>query len=307
MDDGWPLIVDCQNYLEMAWLGATVDYDRDEPHTPPFLSDERKNAFVEAEPPGAFDGIGQHVLETYEHFRDLRRTGWSHAGKGIGTVSMPFNTTGTDGPFTIACGIRGMAEFLLDMVEDPAFAHALLDWTTEAVIRRIRAVRAYLGEPTLLPSYGCADDSIVLLSIDMYREFVLPCHRRILDGLTEPGGFRSMHLCGDAQRFFPVLQRELGVMQFDTGFPIDFARLYDELLPETRILGGPSIALLRDGTRVQVEAEVTRILRSGVLEKSRGFILREANSLAPRTPLENVNAIFRTCLREGVYPRGGPA
>jgi uroporphyrinogen-III decarboxylase len=137
----------------------------------------------------------------------------------------------------------------------------------------------------------------------MYREFVLPCHRRILDELTVPGADRSMHLCGDAQRFFPILQKELGVMSFDTGFPVDFARLYDELLPGTRIYGGPSTGLLLNGTPERIDAEVRRILASGVMGKSRAFVLREGNSLAPGTPFANVNQILLTSRDAGVYPR----
>ena len=301
-ETGWPLIVDFQNFLELAWLGGTVGYDSREPHVPHFLTEEGQRELLRREPPRAFDGIGGDVLRYYEHFQARKAAGQEYQGIGIGHVAMPFNMTGSDGPFTLCCGMRGASDFLLDLVDRPDEARALLDWITEAVIRRIREVRAYLGEPALSEGFGIADDAIVVLSTDMYREFVLPCHRRILEELTAPGGGRSMHLCGDAQRFFPVLQRELGVMSFDTGFPVDFARLYDELLPATRIYGGPATSLLLNGTPAQVDAEVRRILSSGVMEKSRAFVLREGNSLAPGTPFANVNQILLTSREAGVYP-----
>jgi hypothetical protein len=305
-ESGWPLIVDLQNYLELAWLGGAVEFDRPEPHVLPFLSEEGQSALLQTAPPAAFDRIGADVRRFYERFHERKRT-YSYNGIGIGPISMPYNMTGTDGPFTLACGLRGAGSFLLDLFDRPDDAHALLNWLTEAIIHRIREVRIYLGEPALSKGYGFADDAIVMLSPDMYCDFVLPCHRRIFEALCEPGADRSMHLCGDAQRFFPIIQKELGVMQFDTGFPIDFAALYDELSPETRIYGGVMTGMLLSGTTEQIDAEVRRILSSGVMQKSRRFVLREANSLAPRTPFENVNQMYRTCLEVGFYPVEGTA
>lgn len=305
-ETGWPVIVDIQNYLELAWLGGPVDFSLPEPHVAPFLTEDGARALLQREPPGAFEGIGAHVRQYYEHFLRRKAEGLAFDGIGIGHVAMPFNMTGSDGPFTIASGMRGTEAFLFDMIDRPDEARGLLDWITDAIIRRIRDVRAYLGEPLRSDGFGFADDAIVILSEDLFREFVLPCHRRIYEALSLPGGERSMHLCGDAQRFFPIYQNELGVRSFDTGFPIDFARLYDELAPDTRIFGGPSTSLLLEGTPAEIDAEVRRILSSGVMEKSRAFVLREANSLSPGTPFANVNQMLLTCREAGRYPPGRP-
>ncbi len=301
-ETGWPVIVDFQNFLEPAWLGGTVDYALSEPHVAPFLDEDGMRALLRREPPGAFEGIGADVLRFYERFLARKAAGYEYAGLGIGSVSMPYNMGGSDGPFTVACGMRGTEAFLLDLMDRPEEADALLGWITEAIIRRIREVRAYLGEPAVADGFGIADDGIVLLSADQYREAVLPHHRRLYDALATKDGWRSAHLCGDAQRFFPILQREFGIRSFDTGFPVDFGRLYDELRPDTVVYGGPTTSLLLEGTPEEVEAEVRRILASGVMEKSRAFVLREANALAPGTPFANVNRILEVARTAGRYP-----
>ena len=301
-EDGWSVTVDCQNYLEPVWFGATL-HDGLEPHAPAFLGDADKWRIFDRGVPDAFAGIGGQVRTFFEWFQDRTRD-FTYKGIPLTHVHMPFNMTGTDGPFTIACGIRGVENFLCDLLEDPEYAVQLLDFITTAIIGRIRAVRAYLGEPSRSSGFGFGDDAIVLLSPAMYRTFVLPLHRRLYESLAAEDGSRGIHLCGDAQRFFPILAGELGVRDFDTGFPIDFARLYRELPADTRVNGGPEVSLLRDGTPAQVEARVREILGSGVMDLSRRFVLREANALSPGTPAENVNAMYRACERYGGYGAG---
>lgn len=299
-EDGWSIILDYQNYLEPVWFGAELK-DGLEPHALAFLGEEDKHAIFEKGIPDAFSGIGGDVRDRYEWFLE-RMKSFRYRNLPVAHLNMPFDTTGTDGPVTIACGIRGVEDFLCDLVDDPDYALQLLDFITTATIARIRKVRAYLGQPDKSDDFGMADDSIVLLSPSMYREMILPFHRRIFDELTTEGGSRGIHLCGDAQRFFPVIACELGVRAFDTGFPIDFGRLYDELPKDTCVYGGPEIGLLHSGTVEQVERRVREVLASGVMQKSGKFVLREGNALAPGTPLDNVNAIYRTCERYGNYP-----
>lgn len=298
-EEGWPLIVDFQNYAEAAWFGAEVLF-KDEPVVMPLLKDDNKYAFLELLPPTMENSLGQEVLSYYEHFRNARGT-FVYEGLSIGSVSLPFNITGTDGPFTVSCQLRGAEGFIVDMIEEPEFACALLDYVIDATIARIKWVREYLGVPLKSPEQSFADDSIVLLSPSMYKKFILPRHKRMFDELGTEEGKRGMHLCGDAQRFFPILQKELGIMGFDTGFPIDFGRLYDELSPGTAVYGGPHIGLMLLGTECEVYNEAVRILRSGVMEKSRCFVLREGNGLAPGTPLKNVNALYRAREDAGYY------
>ncbi len=298
-EEGWPLMVDFQNYAEAAWFGAEVVFEK-EPKVITLLKEHNKQAFLELSPPDMENSLGMEALRYYEYFCKARES-FVYEGLPIGSIALPFNITGTDGPFTVCCQLRGAEGFIGDMLEEPDFAGALLDYVTDATIARIRRVREYLGQPVKSPGFGFADDSIVLLSPSMYKEFILPRHRRIYTALGDEGGDRGMHLCGDAQRFFPVLQKELGVKSFDTGFPINFSKLYDELSPDTAVYGGPHIGLMLMGTEEEVYREAIRILKSGVMEKSRRFVLREGNALAPGTPVKNVNALYRAREDAGYY------
>ncbi len=111
----------------------------------------------------------------------------------------------------------------------------------------------------------------------------------------------NIHLCGDATRHFKLLRDEIGAYSFDTGFPIDFGKMRETLGPEVEIMGGPRATLLVSATPEEVSAEVRRILSTGIMEGGR-FILREANDLAPCTPLANLQAMYATAREHGRYP-----
>jgi len=297
--EGWDIEVDFQNVRDAAWFGNEIVYlDGEVPDTAPCIRDEDKQAFLDREPPGPWDGIMGRYLEYYEHFLELAK-GFEFNGARIGRVRLPPGTS-FDGPFTTACKLRGPGEFCLDLLLDEAFAHALLERITEATIRRVKAWRERL--PLEPHNFHLADDLIQLLSEDNFVRYVLPYHRRIYAELVQPSTERTMHLCGDHARFFPILHDELGVTSFDTGFPVDFGRARSELGPDVLIKGGPASHLLLAGPPAEVEAEVRRVLESGVTAGGR-FILREGNDVAPGTPLQNTRALYEAGRRYGVYPR----
>jgi uroporphyrinogen-III decarboxylase len=139
------------------------------------------------------------------------------------------------------------------------------------------------------PDLFFAKDDVQLISHRMLRAHVLPAQRRLRVGLKTVERIR-VHICGDGTRHFKTLRDEIGAYEFDTGFPVDFGGLRQELGPEVTLWGGPNIMILKDGTPEQARAETERILHSGVCDGGR-FILREGNSLAPHTPIRNLAAM----------------
>jgi hypothetical protein len=73
---------------------------------------------------------------------------------------------------------------------------------------------------------------------------------------------RGIHLCGNVQRHFPLLVRELAIDTFDTGFPINFSSLRAELGPKVEIQGGLPVADLIAGPPAAVISSATRVAAS---------------------------------------------
>ena len=298
--DGWTLWVDFQNYYEAAWYGAEIRYhDGQVPDTlPPLADNSRKRALLDADPPDPFEhGSGPRMWDIYEHMLRRKRQGIAYDGLPIAHIDPPAG--GTDGPLTLCCNLRGAAEFILDLVEDPEYADEMLDFVTETAVARIKAYRERTGGDPRPAGGGLADDSIQLISTEMYVERILPHHRRLLAELYGDGP-HGIHLCGDATHHFPTIRDELNVQSFDTGYPVDFAQLREDVGPEVQIQGGPSVPLLQTSTPDAVRERTREILESGIMEGGR-FILREGNNLAPGIPVENLHAMWDAVHEFGRY------
>ncbi len=234
----------------------------------------------------------------YEHFLRRREEGFEYEGLPLGEI-LPAGL-GTDGPLTVACNLRGAGQFLIDLAGDPDFAREFLEYITEATVERIRAYRRRLGLPERAPGLAFADDAIQSISLAMYRDLVLPSHRRLIDELSDGTAPNGIHLCGDATHHFGFLRDELDIQSFDTGFPVDFGQLRAGLGPDVEIKGGPSVMFLQGATPEQVRQEVRRILTTGVGD-GRRLILREGNNLPPDVDLETLWAFYDAVQQFGVY------
>ena len=165
---------------------------------------------------------------------------------------------------------------------------------TDASLAKLFGGEAFSGT-----SGGFADDSIQLVSVDTYREMIMPFHRAWYAMWSEEGP-HGIHLCGDAGRHFPIIHEELNVSSFDTGYPLDHGWVRRTLGNDVYISGGTEASILLNGTGDQVYNRTREILESGIMEGGR-FVLREANNLPPNCPEENLSAMYRCCLEHGNY------
>ncbi len=292
------LYVDLQNIYDAAWFGCSIKYiEGDVPDTIPMLQED-KNRLYELELPDPI--YGNLMGRAYELYEQMSKIAYNmeYEGLPVGPVAIPGQ--GTDGPFTAAASLRGATEICLDLYEDPNYVHELLDFITSGIILRMKAWMDFAGREYPMDNWGFADDSAQLLSTDMYREFILPYHKRLYDNFAKPGSRISIHLCGDAQHLFPTLRDELNVYSFDTGFPTDLARARMELGPDVLLRGNIHPELLRVGPPEEIEKTVKALLQSGVMEGGR-FILCEGNNVAPFTPPEHLKVMFDAGRKYGKY------
>jgi uroporphyrinogen-III decarboxylase len=301
MPEEWRVAAHYQNVYEAAFLGCPVQFREGEvPDTVPAYAGSRKRAVFDVDigHPEAKGFIAEGLAMT----RRMEEAAEGITFFGRPVVVEPYLPIGSDGPLTVAMNVRG-PEILTDLIDDPGYTDELFDFIVTAAVTRARAFSACRGV-SVQPDEELwfADDSISLLSVGQYRSSVLPWHRKWYDALDpDRSRKRCIHLCGNAQRHFPVIRGELGVSGFDTGFPVDFARLRDELGPEVEIMGGVEVATLLTATPEAVFQRARDILSSGIMRGGR-FILREANNLPPSVPYANLAALYAAAFRFGAYP-----
>ncbi len=294
---GWSISVETQNTFEATWFGARIVFrDRQVPVTEPMLGDDDKHKLFDRGIPDPFEGgMAAWNWHFYEHML-ANKSRYVQDGQPVANV-MPAGL-GTDGPMTVAANLRGTTRICEDIYEDPAYVHELLGYMTRATIERIRAYRKALGHEMKPKCWAFADDSVELLSPETYREFVLPCHKMLLQELAGEGP-HSVHLCGSVDHLICILKEELNVRAWDAGYPIDYGTMRAKLGREFQIATGPTVSTLLYGTPESVWEETERILSSGIKEGR--FIMREANNLSPCTPVENVASMYECVRQYGKY------
>ncbi|MEI6083729.1 MAG: uroporphyrinogen decarboxylase family protein [Verrucomicrobiota bacterium] len=283
----WFVYPDFQNYYEAAWFGCSVLYLDDQvPDTTPAFGDAPERV-MEHGLPEPLGGLMARGVDWFEHMKQ-RAAHETYLGRPIEPV---IPCTGTDGPLTVACNLFGPDVACELMAGEPERFHRLMQFITEATIRRLVALRKLSNIPVPQDGFYFADDSVAMISTAMYREHVLPYHQQLCAALATNAP-RTIHLCGDSTRHFKTLRDELNVQTFDTGYPVDFGALRRELGPQVRIQGGPPIEFLRTATPAAVRERVRQILQTGILDGGL-FTLREGNNMAPCTPLETMAALYQ--------------
>ncbi|MCC7145830.1 MAG: hypothetical protein IT443_05245 [Phycisphaeraceae bacterium] len=295
--DVWPVNFNVYNVYEAAYFGAPVQFPADQvPCTEPFLTEANRQDIFKVDIEHPLEN--PFIKKSFAFWHEMQKICKDLKFQGRPVRLVPWNLCGSDGPLTVACNLRG-SDFLIELLDDPAYADRLLDFIMRAAILRRQAFWDYWDNKTDRGAW-LADDSCEMLSLETYQERLMPLHRRFYEA-TPPGSLRVMHLCGDAGRLFPVICRELGARLIDTGFPIDLGQLRRQVGPDVQIQGGVEVSTLMQSTPDQVYQRSKEILQTGVKTGGK-FIFKEANNFPPAVPLENVAAMYQACQDFGPYP-----
>lgn len=293
----WYIHPDFQNFYEEGWLGCPIKWSSGSlQQTYPLPLIEKKDKFSWEIPDPLKGNLMARVYEFYKVMVEKARN-MTYASKKI-RVGAP---TGTDGPFIAAYLLRGPKIFV-DMFQDPEFVDKLMSYVTEAAIIRMKTWMDFLGIEYPMDFLWFADDAIQNLSVELYRRFVLPYHRRILQTFTTGKRSNFIHLCGRVQHLLKTIKDELNIGTFELGFPVDLGQARRELGQEIHLIGNVNPAIILNGPEERIEREVKKVFESGVAVGGCNFTLSDGNQIAPRTPLNHLYAFYNAGLRYGRYP-----
>lgn len=120
------------------------------------------------------------------------------------------------GPQGVALYLRGFENFSIDMYENPAFAHRLLRYVTDAATRFARWRTDFTGEP--IARCDLFNDDIPLMSPRSYALFFFS-YEQELSGFF--GGVYYWHSCGDITEHAPEIRRLTGIHLLDFGVSME--------------------------------------------------------------------------------------
>jgi len=192
--------------------------------------------------------------------------------------------------------VRGWEEMFLDMAEQPDWAHFLCrkftDFYLEDYTRAAEITNGRIDLYLLISDLGSQRGP--LISLKMFREFVAPYLKEMIDRIHHLGGKVLFHSCGSIERFIPDLLR-LGVDILDPIQPVG-----PEMQPEYLkarfgshlcFHGGMDMQnLLPFGSVEEVRAAARHYCK--VLGAGGGYILGPAHLFQPEVPPKNILAVY---------------
>jgi len=215
------------------------------------------------------------------------------------------------GVFDLACVMRGMDTFLMDMLADPPAACAALDRTLEfnygVYSAMLDAVGPYLDVVEFNDDLGTQDN--MMFSPDMYREILKPRHAEFVAMLRKkaPRAKVFLHCCGSVRAIIPDLI-EIGVDVLNPIQPLargmDPAELKAEFGSEISFQGAIDVQQGMIGSVDEVRRETAS--RINALAPGGGYVLATANNITADVPLENVLALYQSAKDLGQYPLTSP-
>ena len=202
---------------------------------------------------------------------------------------------GTIGTMLNANDIRGMEKIMMDLYDNPEFARKLLEIITDKIIQWVEYSKQVCNEPKEGVFIG--DDGAANLSPELYEEFLLPCHKRMQAYF---GGYTTFHADAKGHHLFPFLINELKINDFSGFSYLDDKKLTAETFGGKAVLcGNINPMKLEAGTKEDVMEECREAIEH--FAPYSGFFLKDGDNITPKTPLENINAMYEAAVKYGKY------
>jgi len=211
------------------------------------------------------------------------------------------------GLFETASMLRGMEQFMMDMMLDKELANVLLDAILELHFQFYRAqlgaVGRYVQVVEVLDDYGT--QAGLMISPNLYRELLLPRHQQLTSLIRDlaPEAKIMFHSCGGVAPLLP----DFIAAGFDILNPLqpraagmDFPKMKQDFGQEMNFLGGLDVQQTMRGPESEVIVEVKERLR--VLAPGGGYIFAPSHNLSHDIPIENVFTMIDVVKQHGRYP-----
>jgi len=201
--------------------------------------------------------------------------------------------------------LRGWDVFLLDLLERPAFAEALMERLVDAYCERFDRYWRWLGPylDVVVFSDDLGTQMAPILSPELYRKRIKPYHRRLYSYIKQrSGAFVFMHSDGAIYRLIPDLI-EAGIDILNpvqaSAADMETERLKREFGDSLVFWGGgcDTQRILPRGSRQEIRDEVKK--RIDDLAPGGGFVFAQVHNILPDVPPENIMTLYEAAWEFG--------
>jgi uroporphyrinogen decarboxylase len=200
-------------------------------------------------------------------------------------------------PFTSAYLAMGMEQFFVALLKRPAFAQRLLENRTDWCIAMFQKA-VDLGAEVLVLGEDAAHSGGPMISPEMWKEFVLPHHKRIVEEVPVPV---LWHSDGDILPLLPLAVEVgfAGVHSLEPDSGIDLAQVKREFGQDLVLVGNVEASVLCGSDLDAIHREVRRCMSQGA--PGGGYMFSTCSSIFKGMNLEAVIEMYRYAAEIGVY------
>jgi MtaA/CmuA family methyltransferase len=257
---------------EAADCGATVEYFDDQPvalvEGQALLAEKRKLASLAIPDPlgggRMHNGINAVALLKQGVGREKVVEGW------------------IEGPVAEAADLRGINTIMTDFFDDPGFVRDLFEFVVTMELRFARE-QIKAGADVI----GIGDAAASLVGPPLYKDFVWPYEKKLIDGVHELGAKVRLHICGNTRRILEGMGK-LGCEIVDLDYLSPMSEGRAKMGPDQVLLGNVNpVQVLRNGDPSRVTAAVAECHR----QAGPRFIVGPGCEVPRDTPPENLQAM----------------
>ena len=209
--------------------------------------------------------------------------------------------------FFFGLGTGDFSAWMMTLATEPDYVRSLYEKLVETWLENLRLLYQAVGDSVDVVQFNddLGTEYAPFLSIDMFRDLVMPYYKRGLDWVHQNTPWKVfMHNDGAIFDFLPTLI-EMGVDILNpvqtSAKGMDPVKLKQEFGHQIVFSGGAcdSQSTLAFGTPEEVAREVEENIR--ILAPGGGYILGAVHNIQAGVPPENVIAMFDTALSAGRY------
>ncbi|MBQ8830864.1 MAG: hypothetical protein IJ017_04650 [Oscillospiraceae bacterium] len=182
-------------------------------------------------------------------------------------------------PFQQLMAMIGFVDGLVALYEEPEIMEEILDYMITYIEPHIQANIDYYNPDLFVILDDTATQRVPFISVDMFRELLMPAYRRIAKAATDRGIPLLYHNCGNCQAFMPDMI-DLGVRYWEPAQTTnDLDTIQKTLCPQYNfnVVGGfdwvePEVELTEDYTRQLMRDYINRWAPGGHFITAAGII-----------------------------------
>lgn len=240
---------------------------------------------------------GYKVPNPYDEYRYNELNYLLDRFKGRKAVGMHLHDV-----FNYPCYLRGMENFLMDLIIDKDMAKKLIEITLEHnIIIAKNAIKMGADFIFLGDDYGTSLGPI--FSPKHFEEMMLPGFLKIVSEIKKSGGYVIKHCCGNINSLLDMIV-DTGI---DALHPLDKAAGMDIIQVQKKykekivVIGGIDCGeLLTNKFPEDVISETKKVLAE--VSSKGGHIISSSNTIHPKVKPENYLAMVDTVKKYGKYP-----